>query len=86
MSLNAYRDEAGQFLEALHASNEPAEKKITMLQEELDTLKANLHDEKIVSHQAYDLLFLLFEIASQYNADLDKEWLAGRSRKREKYL
>ena len=57
-----------------------------MLQDELDILKANLCDEKIISHQVYDLLFLLFEIAFQYNVDLDSEWLAGRSRKQKKYL
>ena len=86
MSLNTYRDEAGQFLETIHATNEPVEKKIMMLQHELDILKANLHDKKVISHQVYDLLFLLFEIASQFNADLDSEWLAGQSRKQKKYL
>lgn len=86
MSLNVCRDEAGQFLDAIHALDEPIEKKMLWLQQELDLLKANLQDEKIVGHQVYDLLFLLFEIASQYNVDLDAEWLAGRSRKQEKYL
>jgi hypothetical protein len=43
-------------------------------------------DRKAVGHQVYDLLFLLMEIASQYNVDLDHEWEAGQMRKAEKYL
>jgi hypothetical protein len=86
MSLNTYRDEAGCFLEAIHASDEPAEKKMMMLEQELNILRANLHDSHTVSHQTYDLLFLLFEIASQYHIDLDSEWLSGQERKKEKYL
>ena len=86
MSLNTYRDEAGRFLDDIHASDEPIEKKIMMLQQELDLLKTGTHDVKVISHQVYDLLFLLFEIASQYDIDLDSEWLAGQSRKTKKYL
>ena len=86
MNLNAYRDEAGRFLEAIQATDEPVEKKIQMLQHELDILKTSIHDDKTVSHQVYDLLFLLFEVASQYNLDLDLEWLNGQSRKKKKYL
>ena len=86
MSLNNYRDETGRFLEAIHASDEPVEMKIKMLQQELDLLKTDAHDAKVVTHQVYDLLFLLFEIASQYDIDLDSEWLAGQSRKLKKYL
>jgi len=86
MSLNNYRDEAGRFLEAIRATDEPVEKKIKMLQHELDILKASVHDSDTVSHQVHDLLFLLFEIASQYDIDLEVEWLAGQSRKKQKYL
>ncbi len=86
MSLNVYRDEVGRFLEAIHASDEPVEKKIKMLQQELDLLKTSPHNATVVTHQVYDLLFLLFEIASQYDIDLDSEWLAGQSRKMKKYL
>jgi len=85
MSLNNYRDEAGRFLEAIHASDEPAEKKIEMLQHEFDILKAGFQNSETVRHQVYDLLFLLFEIASQYGIDLDAEWLAGQIRKEKKY-
>jgi len=86
MSLNVYRDEAGRFLEAIQASNEPVEKKIKMLQHELDILKAGVQDDETVNHQVYDLLFLLFEIASQCDIDLDSEWLNGQSRKKQKYF
>lgn len=86
MSLNTYRDETGHFLEAIHASDEPVETKIRMLQQELDLLKNSAHDARVVTHQVYDLLFLLFEIASQCDIDLDSEWLAGQSRKVKKYL
>ena len=86
MSLNNYRNEAGRFLEAIHASDEPVEKKIKMLEHELSILKAGIQDSETVGHQVYDLLFLLFEIASQYDIDLDSEWLAGQSRKKKKYL
>ena len=86
MSLNTYRDEAGHFLEAIQTLDEPIDKKIMMLEYELSTLKANIHDTSTVSHQVYDLLFILFEIASQYNLDLDSEWLSGQLRKQAKYL
>ena len=86
MSLNVYRDEAGHFLEAIHAAEESVGKKIMLLQQELGILEANINDEKTINHQVYDLLFILFEIASQYNLDLDAEWLAGQLRKKHKYL
>jgi len=86
MSLNTYRDEAGRFLEAILASDEPEEAKIAILEHELAALKANLHDNTTVSHQVYDLLFMLFEIAAQYNIDLDSEWLSAQMRKKAKYL
>ena len=87
MSFNAYRDEAARFLADIHADGEPAAPKLRMLQEELDCLKAaDPADVKTISHQTYDLLFLLMEIAAQYHVDLDAEWAAGRVRKQEKYL
>ena len=86
MSLNAYRDEAGRFLEAIGATEEPVEKKFSLLQRELDRLKSDANNAEAAGHQVYDLLFILFEIASQYNVDLDAAWLAGRLRKNRKYL
>ncbi|MBN2879306.1 MAG: hypothetical protein JXN65_06695 [Clostridia bacterium] len=86
MSLNKYRDEAGRFLEAIGADGEPIEKIIVMLEDEMKTLKENAGDDAIVTHQLYDLIFLLFEIASQQQADLDSEWEKGRKRKQGKYI
>lgn len=85
MSLNEYRDEAGRFLQAVNALDEPAQKKIDMIKKELETLKQNMQDKSVVSHQIYDLLFILFELAAQYESDLDTEWAEGRERKK-KYL
>jgi len=86
MDLNGCRDEAGRFLEAIHASGEPVEKKIAMLEEEFRILKENAHNDAAVKHQTYDMLFLLFEIAAQYEIDLDAEWVAGMRRKKSKYM
>ncbi|MFH1513145.1 MAG: hypothetical protein ABIG45_07295 [Bacillota bacterium] len=87
MSLNAYRDEAGSFLKAIHALDEPLETKISMLQQELDILRnTQPEDGQAIGHQVYDLLFLLMEIASQRSVDLDAEWASGWARKAKKYL
>ncbi len=87
MSLNTHRDEAARFLKGIHALDEPLEKKLRMLQEELDNLKtADPADAKTVSHQTYDILFLVMEIAAQCHVDLDAEWAAGQKRKANQYL
>lgn len=88
MDLNQYRDEAGRFLEAIHAADEPVEQMIAMLEHEMDILKEkeSVKDDAAVKHQVYDLLFLLFEIAARRGCDLDAEWAAGKRRKQEKYL
>jgi hypothetical protein len=87
MPLNEYRDEAGRFLSAIHVGNEPISVKIAMLQQELNILAAvPADDNRVIGHQVYDLLFLLFEIASQYEIDIDTQWEAGRDRKARKYL
>lgn len=87
MGLNAYRDEAGRFLQGINAFDQPLEGMLGMLQEELDILKAADPSEVVtISNQAYDLLFLLMEIAARYHVDLDAEWAAGQRRKAEKYL
>jgi hypothetical protein len=86
MSLNVYRDEADRFLRAIHAADGSLEEKIGMLQQELDILRqAQPEDAAVIRHHTYDLLFLVFEIAAQFGADLDAEWAAGRARKAEKY-
>ncbi len=86
MSLNHYRDEAGRFLEAIHAAGEPVEEKIAMLENELQIMKDNMRCDGTLKHQVYDLLFILFEIAAQYDIDLDTAWTAGMRRKESKYM
>lgn len=86
MSLNAFRDEAGEFIEAVDpAGEEPISGIIRMLDEEYASLKAALDDPECLSHQVYDMLFLLFELAAEEDLDLDAEWVQGRNTKR-KYM
>ena len=77
------RDEAGEFLAAVDpAGEEPVSAIIAMLDEEYAELKASLDDPGRLSHQIYDMLFLLFELAAKKNFDLDAEWHQGRDNKR----
>jgi len=85
MSLNDYRDEAGDFLTKINAKNN-SEDKIGMLEEEFGLLKGAVDTPERLRHQIYDMMFLLFEIASVHGFDLDEEWDKGRKRKQEKYL
>lgn len=86
MSLNNYRDEAGDFLKKIGAENKGIEEKVKWLEEEFDTLKASIDKPSKLNHQVYDMLFLLFEIAFESNMDIDKEWNNGRARKQKKYI
>jgi NTP pyrophosphatase (non-canonical NTP hydrolase) len=86
MSLNKYRDEVGEFLEQIAAREEPTSRVIDMLDEEITLLKESLNDRERLNHQLYDVLFLIFEIATIYNLDMDTEWTVGRERKRARYL
>ncbi len=86
LSLNNYRDEAGEFLKRIGAENEGLESKVKMLEDEFDTLKLSMNEPRKLNHQIYDMLFLLFEIASETNFDIDTEWDNGRIRKQEKYI
>ena len=86
MNLNYYRDEAGRFLKSIGASKEHVQKKIAMIEEELEPLKKSTEYPHKMSHQVYDLMFLLFEIAAQYDLDLEKEWNEGRQMKKRKYI
>jgi len=58
------------------------------LDEEMAVLKDTVAkgDRPRLRHQAYDVLFLLFELAARLDLDLDAEWAAGRERKQAKYL
>jgi len=86
MGLNVYRDEVAEFLVKIAARGEPVSRVMGMLDEEIALLKESLDDRKRLSHQLYDTLFLLFEIAVMYNLDIDSEWVQGREKKRAKYL
>jgi hypothetical protein len=83
MSLNAFRDEAGAFLKTVDPdSEEPVSEIIRMLDEEYADLKASLDNPDRLSHQIYDMLFLLLELAAKKNVNLDAQWIQGRDRKR----
>ena len=88
MRLNGYRDQASEFVKAIEADDEDLSRILRWLDNELVGLKdaAKQGDSGRLSHQIYDLLFLLFELAARFDVDLDAEWNAGRERKREKYL
>jgi uncharacterized protein YabN with tetrapyrrole methylase and pyrophosphatase domain len=86
MALNKYRDEVGEFLDGITAKEEPVSRIMDMLDEEIALLKESLDNRERLSHQLYDVLFLLFEIAAVYNLDMDAEWARGREKKRAKYL
>jgi hypothetical protein len=57
-----------------------------MLDKEIALLRESLDDRKRLSHQLYDTLFLLFEIAAMYNLDMESELTQGRKKKQAKYL
>ena len=83
MSLNEYRDEAGEFLKKVDKENiEPISKIIKMLDNEFNELKASLDNHNRLGHQVYDILFLLFELAAKENLDIDRQWNLGRWKKK----
>lgn len=86
MSLNNYRDEAGDFLHKIGAEDEKIEIKLKMLDNEFNTLKESINNPDTVKHQIYDILFLLFEVAYDYKLDLEEEWNKGKERKQKKYI
>lgn len=88
MSLNDYRDEAGVFLRKIGARNDESDTdvKINMLEEEFNILKEVANNPDRLKHQIYDMLFILFEIASDHKFDLDNEWNKGKRHKEEKYI
>ena len=85
MTLNHYRDEAGAFVCGIGATDESVEKILDWLGEEFDGLRREVNDRAKLTHQIYDMLFLLFELAARYDLDLDEQWAQGRVRKKEKY-
>jgi hypothetical protein len=85
LGLNDFRDEAGDFIEGIGAANEPIDKILAMLKEEMNGLIISKENHTQFRHQVYDMLFLLFEIASKTRMDLDMEWEKGRQNKKRKY-
>ena len=88
MSLNDYRDEVKEFLLKVDALGKNQDGKLAWLTEELDLLKRAVKDSdnKALSHQIYDMMYLLFEVAADYECDLNSDWDAGERRKTKKYL
>ncbi len=86
MTLNHYRIEAAEFLKRSGLKDEDCSIKIAMLEEELNILKKVTDNPAQLKHQIYDMLFLLFEIAADYEFDLEEEWNKGKIRKYEKYI
>lgn len=88
MTLNSYRDEAGDFMRGIGALGEGPEPKIAWLEEEFRLLKRAVctNEPDQIRHQIYDMLFLLFELSADEGFDLDGEWALGRRRKEKKYL
>ncbi len=87
MQLNDYRDEVKEFLIKIDSLGKNQEQKLDWLEKEFELLKSAVknHDNKAVSHQIYDMMYLLFEIAADNNSDLDSEWSNG-NKKKVKYI
>ena len=87
MSLNGYKDEVENFLKQVDNLGKNTNQKINWLDKEFSLLKTAIkNSDKIsISHQIYDMMYLLFEISADFNCDLDKEWQIGNLKK-EKYL
>ena len=87
MNLNDYRDEVKEFLIKINSFGVNQEQKLAWLEKEFDLLKLAVKnsDNKAISHQIYDMMYLLFEIAADNNSDLDSEWING-NKKKVKYI
>lgn len=83
MSLNNYRDEVKEFLVKINSFEKHQEQKLVWIEKEFDLLKSAVKnsDSKAISHQIYDMMYLLFEIAADNNSDLDTEWTNGKKKK-----
>ena len=75
MTLNDYRDHAGEFMAAIGAGEGDVSRILGWLDEESAALKeaAGGGDLPALRHQIYDMLFLLFELAARFDLDLDAE-------------
>lgn len=90
MDLNDYRDEAGDFFRQLGASKQEAATIVKYLKEDfaqlMDFFNGRIIDTVEMGHKTYDVIFLLMELASRFDTDLNEEWNLGRQRKKKKYL
>ncbi len=88
MCLNDYRDEVKEFLVKVNSLGKNQERKLVWLEKELELLKSAVRnsDNKAISHQIYDMMYLLFEVAADNNSDLDIEWINGNNKKKDKYV
>lgn len=87
MSLNDYRDEVEVFLKKVDNLNKNTEQKINWLNKEFSLLKTAIEssDKASISHQIYDMMYLLFELSVDFRCNLDEEWQIGNIKK-EKYF
>ena len=87
MSLNDYRDEVEIFLKKVNSYGKNTEQKINWLNNEFSLLKTAIKnsDKNSISHQIYDMMYLLFELSADFRCNLDEEWQIGNIKK-EKYL
>lgn len=87
MCLNNYRDEVKEFLVKINSFGVNQEQKLMWIEKEFELLKSAVKnsDNKAISHQIYDMMYLLFEIAADNNSDLDSEWVNG-NKKKVKYI
>lgn len=90
MDLNDYRDEAGDFFRQLGASKQEAATIVKYLKEDfaqlMDFFNGRIIDTVEMGRKTYDVIFLLMELASRFDTDLNEEWNLGRQRKKKKYL
>ncbi|MBW2623450.1 MAG: hypothetical protein JRD68_11145 [Deltaproteobacteria bacterium] len=90
MELNDYKDEAGAFLEQLGATDQDVATIVDLLKGDfailMDYFNGRIIDTDKMGHKTYDVIFLLMQLASRFDTDLDHEWIMGRQRKKKKYL
>ncbi len=90
MDLNDYRDEAGDFFRQLGASKQEVATIVKYLKEDfaqlMDFFNGRIIDSHEMGRKTYDVIFLLMELASRFDTDLNEEWNLGRQRKKKKYL
>ncbi|MDO4199958.1 MAG: hypothetical protein Q4D57_04320 [Clostridia bacterium] len=83
MNLNDYKNEAKEFLIKIDNFGKNQSQKLVWLEKEFELLKSAVEDadNQAISHQIYDMMYLLFEIAADNNCDLNSEWARGKSKK-----